>query len=155
MFAKQTCHGAKRSMLASRRNVVCTIFRLRTNERITHDLGRGGACSSRRFVLILCMRREQAPALRFITICGAPPLCLFLPFVFFGQSRTPVPTMNKGVRTIFWRRTNKRSLTNLCRGRRLRRPKKTLICNGQSSTPRIVVTLSFGFAQINGHPQTL
>ena len=34
------------------------------------------------FVLILCMRREQAPALRFITICGAPPCCLFSPFVF-------------------------------------------------------------------------
>ena len=34
------------------------------------------------FVLILCMRREQAPALRFITICGSPPCCLFSPFVF-------------------------------------------------------------------------
>ena len=33
MFAKQTCHGAKRSMLASRRHVVRTIFRLRTNKR--------------------------------------------------------------------------------------------------------------------------
>ena len=33
MFAKQTCHGAKRSMLASRRNVVRSIFRLRTNKR--------------------------------------------------------------------------------------------------------------------------
>ena len=32
MFAKQTCHGAKRSMLASRRKVVRAVFRLRTNE---------------------------------------------------------------------------------------------------------------------------
>ena len=86
MFAKQTCHGAKRSMLASRRDVVRTIFWIHTNEWISLDLGRGGPWSSRRFVLILCMRREQAPALRFITICGAPPLCLFVPFVFTGDS---------------------------------------------------------------------
>ena len=51
MFAKQTCHGAKRSMLASRRNVVCTIFWIHTNEWISLDLGRGGACSSRRNVV--------------------------------------------------------------------------------------------------------
>ena len=41
MFAKQTCHGAKRSMLASRRNVVRSIFRICTNERIFLNTCRG------------------------------------------------------------------------------------------------------------------
>ena len=43
MFAKQTCHGAKRSMLASSRLVVCIISRLRTSERLSLNLCRAGA----------------------------------------------------------------------------------------------------------------
>ena len=42
MFAKQTCHGAKRSMLASRRKVVRAIFRLQPMFAFTKSLPQWG-----------------------------------------------------------------------------------------------------------------
>ena len=47
MFAKQTCHGAKRSMLASRRNVVCTIIGNSSNKKTSQPT----ICRLRRNIL--------------------------------------------------------------------------------------------------------
>ena len=51
-------------------------------------------------------------------------IVLFLPFVFYGASRTSPPTMNKVFRSIFRLRTNKRSPTNSVGGDVLDAPQR-------------------------------
>ena len=46
MFAKQTCHGAKRSMLASRRNVARSIFRIQSMFALIKSLPPRGIAAS-------------------------------------------------------------------------------------------------------------
>ena len=91
------------------------------------------------FVLILCTRRAHAPALRFMTICGAPPYCLFSPFVSYGR---------------FVNRPYGTEQNIICRGDHILAKQVCHEAKRNIESPVTLFAPSFGFAQTNAPSQT-
>ena len=53
------------------------------------------------FVPFVFFGASRTSPLQYMVRFGMPPYVWFSPFVFFGASGTPPPTMNKGFRSIF------------------------------------------------------